>query len=207
MRKIIVILDPAHGKNVPGKRSPDGTHLEYKWSRQVCKDLKDILISRGFKVEYTNTSENEIGLSKRKQIANEIEKGPKEIKFLISLHNNAAGDGSKWGKAKGFEIFTSKGQTDSDRFADIIMRDLMNNFITEKGYRHRVDISDGDLDKEENFTVLMGNYSAVLIEWLFQDNPDDIELLESPITNLLFVRSIASSIEYIDDHLEEILKY
>ena len=44
MRKLIVILDPAHGSDVKGKRSPDGTHLEYIWSREICKKLKDRLI-------------------------------------------------------------------------------------------------------------------------------------------------------------------
>ena len=37
MRKLIVILDPAHGSDVKGKRSPDGTHLEYLWSMQKTK--------------------------------------------------------------------------------------------------------------------------------------------------------------------------
>lgn len=52
MRKLIVILDPAHGSDVKGKRSPDGTHLEYLWSREICKKLKDRLILNDFKVKY-----------------------------------------------------------------------------------------------------------------------------------------------------------
>ena len=125
MRKLIIILDPAHGKDVKGKRSPDGTHLEYIWSREICKKLKDRLILNDFRVKYTNETENEIGLSKRKEIANNIKSSPGEYKFLVSLHNNAAGDGTQWLNAKGFEIYTSKGQTISDKFATIIF----NNFI------------------------------------------------------------------------------
>lgn len=43
-----------------------------------------------------------------------------------------------------------------------------------------MDLSDGDNDKESKFTVLMGSgYSAVLLEWLFQDNREDVALLTS----------------------------
>ena len=30
-KNITIILDPAHGEDVPGKRSPDGVHREYRW--------------------------------------------------------------------------------------------------------------------------------------------------------------------------------
>jgi N-acetylmuramoyl-L-alanine amidase len=29
MNKPIILLDPAHGEETPGKRSPDGNHREY----------------------------------------------------------------------------------------------------------------------------------------------------------------------------------
>ena len=51
MRKLIVILDPAHGSDVKGKRSPDGNHLEYIWRREICKKLKDRLILNDFRVK------------------------------------------------------------------------------------------------------------------------------------------------------------
>ena len=43
MKKINIILDPAHGKNVAGKRSPDESHFEYIWSRDRCKSLENKL--------------------------------------------------------------------------------------------------------------------------------------------------------------------
>ena len=107
MRKLIVILDPAHGSDVKGKRSPDGTHLEYIWSREICKKLKDRLILNDFRVKYTNETENEIGLSKRKEIANNIKSSPGEYKFLVSLHNNAAGDGKM---QKGLKFILQRGK-------------------------------------------------------------------------------------------------
>lgn len=198
MRKLVIILDPAHGEDVKGKCSPDGTHKEYLWSREICKKLKYRLILEDFRVKYTNTSQKEIGLSKRKEIANNIKLYPGEYKFLVSLHNNAAGDGTQWLNAKGFEIYTSKGQTISDKFATIIFNNLKKDF---PGISARADYVDNDPDKESNFTVLMGNYYAVLIEWLFQDNKEEVLLLNNNTINSRLVDSLVNSLIEIDKQL------
>ena len=114
------------------------------------------------------------------------------------MHNNAAGDGTKWLNATGFEIYTSKGQTKSDEFATIIFNNLKNDFPNMNA---RMDYSDGDPDKESNFTVLMGNYYAVLIEWLFQDNKEDVKLLNDSNINSRFVDSLLKSFIDIDRKL------
>ncbi len=33
MKKQAIIFDPPHGKETPGKRSPDNSHIEYLWGR------------------------------------------------------------------------------------------------------------------------------------------------------------------------------
>lgn len=204
MKKLVIILDCAHGADVKGKCSPDGTHREYKWSRLICGKLRDKLESLGYRVEYTNKTENEIGLSQRKNIANNIKINSDQVKFLISLHNNAAGNGSNWTNATGFEIFTSKGQTLSDKFAQVIMSNLQKDFPESNGFKHRVDLTDGDLDKEENFTVLMGNYYGILLEWLFQDNKEDVKLLNDEIINNKLIDSLIKSINYINDNFSDL---
>lgn len=201
MKKLVVILDPAHGEYVSGKASPDFTHREYLWSRSICKSLEYKLTSRGFKVYTTNPSIGEIGLSKRKQNANNIEILPGETKFLVSLHNNAAGDGKLWKKARGFEIYTSPGQTVSDKFADIIFEHIKESFKDVQGFNLRADYSDGDPDKEANFTVLMGAYFAVLIEWLFMDNIEDLKLLKDESMNERFIDTLVSALEEINSKL------
>ena len=204
MRRLIPILDPAHGIDTPGKRSPDGNHRECEWSRKICSDLYKELINHGFQVEITNKEETEIGLTKRKNIANGIKCSSNQIKFLLSIHNNAAGSDGQWKNARGIEIYTSKGQTRSDKFADIIMDNLMVDFPTIEGHKYRVDLTDGDKDKEANFTVLMGNYYAILLEWLFQDNVQDVGLLNCPLINYRLVQSLVKSLIYIDEHLNEL---
>lgn len=204
-RRVLVILDYAHGSDVPGKCSPDGRFKEYRWSRKVGGMLKHELEREGFTVALTNSSDKEIGLSRRKEIANEINTPRCGIKLLVSLHNNAAGNGKDWGKARGFEIYTPKKQTRSDLFATIIFDQLQKDFPLELGYKHRFDKLDGDTDKEENFTVLMGrSYWAVLLEWLFQDNKQDLELLEDDRVNQKLVNSLVKSLRYIDENLDKI---
>lgn len=206
-RKLVIILDPAHGKDVSGKCSPDKSHYEYKWSRERCKEIEVILKSLGFKVFYTSESENEIGLSKRKSNANSINTSGKEVKFLLSLHNNAAGSDNKWHDATGIEIWTSPGKTISDFFADKLFEGFKQYFPDNKPVRYRYnENSDLNRDKEEKFTVLMGDYAACLIEWLFQDNRDDVKMLNSPDINKKFEDAIVEGIIYIDDYLQTKIK-
>lgn len=195
-KKLFIFLDPAHGADVKGKRSPDETHLEYLWSRDVCNRMYKALIARGFDTKITNLSNKEIGLSARKNYVNNYVVEPGQIKFLISLHNNAMGDGTMWGKARGFEVYTTPGKTLSDSAADVVMGCLNRNF--NGSIPMRADLSDGDLDKEANFTVLTGNYMAILVEWLFMDNKEDLALLKDEATTTKFIDSLVEAIELIE---------
>lgn len=169
---LTIIFDAAHGVEVPGKRSPDGKFREYAWSRMMIDKIMPRVAERGYVVKETNTTENEIGLSRRKNIADAFEG---QNKVLLSIHNNAAGNGSTWMNASGIEFFTTKGQTGSDVFAECLYKAFAEKFPNIK---MRVDKTDGDSDKESNFTVLMGSsYFAVLAEILFQDSKEDVAKL------------------------------
>ena len=56
-------------------------------------------------------------------------------------------------------------------------------------------------DFEAKFTVLMGSdYMACLIEWLFQDNKEDVKLLADETTNQRYEESLISAIEEINEY-------
>lgn len=195
-KKLTIILDAAHGEDVAGKRSPDGKHREYLWSRLIISKLKPRLQSRGYKVVETNPTTKEIGLTKRKNIANAVLDTPK---VLLSIHNNAAGNGDKWLNATGFAFYTTKGQTLSDVFAEALVVEFERMFPSEK---MRKDSVDGDSDYEENFTVLMGStYYACLAEILFQDNKSDVEKLQDPIFQDKVVDAFIQGIELFNTYL------
>ena len=198
MKKVLIIADPAHGIDVPGKRSPDGTHREYLWSRDMWERLYTRLVALGYAVEFTTTSDNEPGLTTRIKAANAIAARNKNlIPLFISLHNDAAGDGTKWMQARGISVWTSKGRTRSDIFAAEMIKAL--NVVTKNRTKMRTySPMAQDQDFEANFTVLMGNYNAMLIECCFQDNKDDVALLQDADFCKLLEDAIIEGIENIE---------
>ena len=92
----------------------------------------------------------------------------KQNVILVSIHVNAAGDGTKWLNATGWSVYTCKGQTESDRLAECLYEAAMKNF---PGRNIRTDFSDGDSDWEEQFYILRKSMCpAVLTENFFMDN-------------------------------------
>lgn len=202
-RNIAIILDPPHGIETAGKRSPDGRFREYKWGRERLWNIDPVLKDLGFEVYWTNTTENEIGLSNRVKVANSIKTDKQKI--LISLHNNAAGNGKQWLNATGIEIFTTKGWTKSDIMAGIML-DSFKMVFGLKHVKEKLNFSGINYRglKEQNFTVLTGNtYLAMLIECMFMDNKEDLKLLENPYFNDEVERAILNGIIQMDNYFNE----
>jgi N-acetylmuramoyl-L-alanine amidase len=204
-KKLTLILDAAHGSNVLGKRSPDGSHLEYIWSRVICKRLRIVLQALGYTVYLTVDDDLEPGLMTRVRRANSIS-ADDENKLFISLHNNAAGDGRVFLKASGAELWTAAtkdpGYEWCDQLAELyatrLAKQLKHDFPV---LRFRANTAD-DASKDRDFTVLHDTHCpSILIEWLFQDNLHDLALLTSKSTNDAFVNSLVAWIESIEAEL------
>ena len=169
---MLILIDPGHGIDTPGKRSPDGKFLEYLWNRQIADLLLDRFMIMGIDASLVVTETNDISLATRVQRVNRIcsKVGASNV-ILISIHSNAAGDGSKWMSAQGWSCYTSKGETKSDVIAECLY-DAFETEFSEK--KIRKDMSDGDRDWEENFYVLQkSKCPAVLLENFFYDNRDE----------------------------------
>ena len=203
MKKIVPIIDFAHGENVPGKRSPDGKHLEWKWSRKVGNDIALLLKAYGYEVYFSNPSDNEEGLTNRVKFAQNLKIQPEQYKFLLSFHNNAAGDGTKWMNARGFEIWTKKGVDLADKMADKIFETYKEWFPNVK-LRLAVN-KDLERDKEGNLAVLKakGVYS-LLFEHGFQDNKEDVKMLMDEQQNKRFADCIVDVILEMENYLNQI---
>lgn len=169
---MLILIDPGHGIDTPGKRSPDGKFLEYLWNRQIADLLLDRLMIMGIDASLVVTETNDISLATRVQRVNRIcsKVGASNV-ILLSIHSNAAGDGSKWMSAQGWSCYTSKGETKSDAIAECLYDAFEAEFADRK---IRKDMSDGDRDWEENFYVLQkSKCPAVLLENFFYDNRDE----------------------------------
>lgn len=113
-----ILIDNGHGQSTPGKRSPDGRFLEFQFNRTIAKQIVDDLRDRGYDAELLVPEETDIPLKER---ANRVNSNcaalGKENVILVSIHVNAAGNGSKWLNATGWSVYTSKGHTKSDNLA------------------------------------------------------------------------------------------
>ena len=173
---MLILIDPGHGIDTLGKRSPDGKFLEYLWNRQIADLLLDRLMIMGIDASLVVTETNDISLATRVQRVNRIcsKVGASNV-ILLSIHSNAAGDGSKWMSAQGWSCYTSKGETKSDVIAECLYDAFEAEFAEKK---IRKDMSDGDRDLEENFYVLQkSKCPAVLLENFFYDNRDECSWL------------------------------
>lgn len=197
-----IILGTAHLKSTPGKCSPDKQFFEYKYSREVCKAIKDKLDKLGYKVlidiedeDLKITSSKELIL--RCKIVNELQRQYKNC-IYISIHVNAAGADGKWHNATGWEAYTSIGVTSADKLATCLYDSAKINL---KGKKLRTDFSDKDPDKESNFYVLKHtNCPAVLTENFFQDNKEDVKYLLSKEGFEQIVKThVDGIIKYIDN--------
>lgn len=141
--------------------------LLLKW--RIAERLPEI------KVVSTAHEWQDTPLKQRVEIANiEHAKSMQQVRtrsLFVSLHSNAASDTSAVGQC----VFTSIGQTASDKVAEYLLSLLKLTFKDHKtskdtlSLRYRTD--DGDLDHEENFYVLSKtNMPAILLEYGFFTN-------------------------------------
>lgn len=173
-----VLIDNGHGENTPGKRSPDGVFREYKYSREIAEAVERELKACGIDAERIVRENVDVPLSERARRVNEVcsRLGSSSV-VLISIHCNAAGNGSDWMNAQGWSAYTSVGKTNADKLANALYCAAERCF---NGQKIRKEASDGDPDWEENFYILQKTKCpAVLTENFFMDNKKDVSYLLS----------------------------
>ena len=191
-----IFIDNGHGLMTAGKRSPDGQFREAFYNREIAKRVVADLVDRGYDAELLVPEDDDISLEERVRRVNTacFLLGKANV-ILVSIHVNAAGNGSKWLNATGWSVYTCKGQTESDKLAECLCQAAIKNF---PGRRIRTDISDGDMDWEEGFYILRKSLCvAVLTENFFMDSISDLEYLQSR----------AGKQAVVDTHVEGIVEY
>ena len=112
-------------------------------------------------------TQEDISLSKRTDKANDIhrKRADKDGKSIyVSIHANGFDQES----ANGWSVYTSEGETKSDKVASVLAAKAELEFPNEK---MRKDTKDGDADKESNFWVLRKTVMpAILSENFFMTN-------------------------------------
>ena len=192
-----ILIDPGHGIDTPGKRSPDALFREYLWNRQVADLILEGLVSAGVDASLVVTETNDVTLRNRVNRVNTIcnRVGASNV-LLVSVHANAAGNGSAWMNAKGWSCYTSKGKTKSDQVAECLYDAFEAEFPERK---IRKDMSDGDRDWEENFYVLQkSKCPAVLLENFYYDNREECAwMLQEETKRRIASAAVKGIIKYI----------
>ncbi len=174
--KIKVLIDNGHGENTPGKCSPDKRLREFAYCREIAQRVIRELSLRGVDSILLVPETTDTPLKERVRRANAwAKKLGKQNVVLVSIHNNAAGNDSKWHDATGFSVFISKNaSSNSKRLAQIFTGNAIemglkgNRFVPAEKYWVQSLAMTRD-------TIC----PAVLTENLFQDNEEDVRFLLS----------------------------
>jgi N-acetylmuramoyl-L-alanine amidase len=112
-------------------------------------------VAGGHVVGLSRHDDTFVDLTTRSRLANSF-----DTDLFISLHFNSVTNP----QADGYEVWTSPGQTLSDAFASLLFP-CLGSVCPGPG---RKDVSDGDVDKESKFSVLIKTWApAVLVEFGF----------------------------------------
>lgn len=181
MSKFLWLLDPGHGgllKGVyqtAGKRSPvwysGKQYFEGEGNRLIADKILRLCKEENIDAMDIVSSNRDVSLSERVARANALNEYRDCI--YVSIHSDAFSKES----ANGYSVYTSKGQTQSDKVASIFIDNMQKAFPDHK---LRKDTRDGDEDKEANFYVLRKTHCpAILIENFFMTNEKECLLLMS----------------------------
>lgn len=140
-RNLTVVIDAGHGGHDSGAMGPRGTR-ESDIALAVALLTGALLQAAGVSVVWTRKTDFFLSLAKRAEVANDA-----QADAFLSIHCNSGPPG----KGKGFEIWTTPGQTRGDVLATSVFLAWTAAF---PGCQVRIDMSDGDPDKEAAFAVL-----------------------------------------------------
>ena len=183
-----VVIDPGHaGRNIdPGAVNGSTGLQEADVALVISRQVASYLLNVGYEVKLTRTEweqEETDDLSYRTALANDW-----GADIFISLHCNSAANES----AEGYEVWTSPGQTEGDRLATCIYKQIAAEFPDRAG---RTDYSDGDPDNESRFYVLVyTDAPACLVEMAFISNDEEAALLANAAWWDRYARAIARGV-------------
>ena len=188
-----VVIDPGHaGRNIdPGAVNKTTGLQEADIALSVSRLVEKYLRAVGYEVKLTRTDFEQVetdDLSYRTTLANDW-----GADIFISLHCNSATNQ----KAKGYEVWTSPGNTLGDKLATCVYGQIATEFPDRAG---RADYSDGDPDKESRFYVLVHTDApACLVELAFISSDEEATLLADEKWQGRYARAIARGIQdYVD---------
>lgn len=187
-----VVLDPGHGVETAGKRSPDGTYLEHEFNLDMARRVQEQLERHGVSVLLTRAAARDVSLAQRVKISN-----AEAPDLFVSLHSNASGDGG-WTDPDGYGIYTSAK-------SDTAGRNIAAKAILARAKGAGVKLWGDGLFHERLYVLKNTVAPAVLIEHGFHTNIHEVQLLKHTVYRDLLAKVDAQGIldylgiPYVDD--------
>ena len=184
-----IVIDPGHaGRNVdPGAVNRSSGLQEADVALAVSQIIAMELVQVGHEVKLTRTEWEQVEtdeLGFRTSLANDW-----GADVFVSIHCNSAANPA----AKGYEIWTSPGETQGDVLATCIYAQIAMEFPDRTG---RADYSDGDPDKESRFYVLVHTDApACMVELAFISSDEEAALLSDEKWQGRYAQAIAKGIQ------------
>lgn len=173
-----ILLDPGHGIETPGKRSPDGIFREYEYNRLIASRVTAELNDCGYDAQLLVPEISDVSLAERCRRVNAVcdEVGASNV-ILVSIHVNAAGSDGKWHSASGWSAYTTPGITRADMLAYDLYEAAKKYLV---GQKIRLFNGPKEPDFESNLYLLKHTKCpSVLTENMFQDCLSDVSFLQS----------------------------
>jgi len=171
----IPLIDTGHCDLVMGEYKPltsgkkwtfEGypTIYEGSFNRMVGRLFMWKLAKEEIPYAYINPEQFDVSLNDRKKVINKYFKHDKDL-YVVSIHGNAY----KENQADGIRGFTSKGETGSDT----ICKHYLNHI--NLGSESFIEVDDFDRDK--NFSILLCDPFAILLELGFMTSWKDYQVM------------------------------
>ena len=192
-----ILIDPGHGVDTQGKRSPKGEFgvlREYAFNRAIAKPLVDRLKKLGYDAELVVSEDEDISLGERCRRTNRWcdKLGSKNVLF-ISVHANASSNCETWKKPNGWCGFVyTKASNASKRLAQCLYDEA-----EKKGLKGNRSVPPERYWTANFYVLKHTNCPAVLTENLFYDNHNDY----------LYLCSEKGREEIIDLHINGIVRF
>lgn len=183
-----VVLDPGHGVETAGKRSPDGKYLEHEFNLDIARRVKAHLERHGVIALLTRSTDSDVSLADRVKLSNEV-----KADLFVSLHSNADGEGKEWTSPSGYGIITSAA-------GSTVGRNKAAKAILARVSAAGIQLWGDGLHHDISLYVLKHTVApAVLIEHGFHTNINEVELLKTDVYRDLLAKVDAQGIlDYLD---------
>lgn len=180
----VICLDAGHGYFSVGKRIPGGGEHEWSLNNAVCnyaetmlKEYNDVIVER----TDDRTGNTDVALNQRLSKAKSL-----NPIVLISVHHNAAGNGSQFYSATGVSTYVREGARSDSKSISTTLVEKMSSYT---GLRNRGGAIEGQL-----YMTTICNFPTLIAEGGFMDGESDSKIIVTEVYQKAYAKAIVDTL-------------